>query len=306
MQELTQDNYEKKEPLEFFPLSISLLESIVPLLSECGYMLCDYTPGGLLFGMRRLYSPAVCVRDGVLFVSVLSEDRTHREYLVPTKANAQTLDMLREYADMHRLPLTVHGTANAAELTAKHYRCGYELSDELSDYIYDARSLAMLEGPRYHTQRTNIRKLQREHASWGYERITDVNLSDAVAFADALFSQYPDDGSKYYRAGVDIVYDSLFNLERLSLRGGLLRVDGEVCGVAVGFVKRSMLYIHVLRAKREVWGAWNLLCREFVLDNLADIQYVNMEDDLGDEGIRRMKMSYSPIEFIKRARTTEI
>lgn len=309
MQELIQDTQlpnENKEPLEFFPLNISLLERITPMLAKSKHMLCDYTPGGLLFGMRRLYSPAVCVRGDVLFVSLLSEDRTHREYLIPTSADAESLEMLREYARAHRLPLAVHGTESATEYAAKYYRCGYELSDELCDYVFDARSLATLEGAKYHTQRTNIRKLQREHESWRYERINGGDLADAVAFADSLFAQYQDDGSKYYSAGVEIVYDSLANLERLSLRGGLLRVDGEVCGVAVGFVKHRMLYIHVLRARREVWGAWNLLCREFVLDNLADIDYVNMEDDLGDEGIRRMKMSYSPIEFIKRAKTTVI
>ncbi len=294
------------EPLEFFPLGISLLERITPMLAASKIMLCDYTPGGLLFGIRRLYSPAVCVRGASLFISFLSEDRTHREYLVPTNADEESLELLRDYARANNLPLAVHGTERAAELTAKYYRCGYELSDELCDYVYDAQALASLEGAKYHSQRTNIRKLQREHESWSYERIDESNLAEAVAFADMLFSNHPDDESKYYSAGVDIVYDSLANLERLSLRGGLLRVDGAVCGVAVGFVKHRMLYIHILRASREIWGAWNLLCREFVLDNLADIEYVNMEDDLGDEGIRRMKMSYSPIEYIKRAKTIVI
>ena len=292
--------------IEFFPLNIPLLARITPMLAESRYMLCDYTPGGLLFGMRKLYSPAVCVRGESLFISILSDDRMHREYLMPTGGDEDSLDMLARYARENGHPLTVHGTAEGAERAARYFRRGYEVSDELCDYVYDAHALATLEGPDYHTQRTNIRKFEREHTSWGYERIDARNLTEAVAFADRLFAGLGDDGSRYFRAGVEIVYDALANLDALSLRGGLLRADGAVCGVAVGFVKHGMLYIHVLRADKSVWGAWNMLCREFVRDNLEDIKYVNMEDDLGDEGIRRMKMSYAPLRFIKRARTTVV
>ena len=292
--------------LEFLPLTVPLLAKITPMLAESEQMLCDYTPGGLLFGMRRLYSPTVCVRGEALYISVLSDDRTHREYLLPTSIGEESLERLAQYAGESPRPLVLHGTAKGAECAARYFRSGYEVSDELCDYVYDAQALASLEGPKYHTQRTNIRKFEREHDSWSYERIDPRNLAEAVAFADRLFASIEDDGSRFFRAGVEIVYDALANLDALSLRGGLLRADGEVCGVAVGFVKHGMLYIHVLRADRAMWGAWNMLCREFVRDNLADIEYVNMEDDLGDEGIRRMKMSYSPIEFIKRAKTAII
>ncbi len=290
------------ETLEFVPLNIPMLCRITPILEKSKHMLCDYTPGGLLFGMRKLYSPAVCVMGDSLFVSFLSEDRMSREYLIPTCGGEESLELLARYARERRQPITLHGTVSEAEAVARYFQSGYEVSDELCDYVYDAHALATLEGSKYHTQRTNIRKFAREHVSWGYERIDEHNLTDAVEFADRLFLNVKDDGSRFYRSGVEIVYDTLANLDALSLRGGLLRADGKVCGVAVGFVKHAMLYIHVLRADRSVWGAWNVLCRDFVQDNLADIEYVNMEDDLGDEGVRRMKMSYAPVKFIKRAR----
>ncbi len=292
------------EKLEFFPLSISLLSRITPILLRSKNMLSDYTPGGLLFGMHGLYSPTVCIRDDSLFISILSEDRMHREYLMPIGDEIESLELLDKYTSEHNFPLVIYGTSKNAEIAARHFRCGYELSDELCDYVYDAHTLASLEGSRYHNQRTNIRRLQREHESWRYERLDESNLPDAVEFARRLFSEDKGDGSKYWQAGVDIVFDSLSNLASLSLVGGILYVDGRAAGVAVGSVKHGMLYIHVLRADREIWGAWNLLCYEFVRDNIDTIQYVNMEDDLGDEGIRRMKLSYGPIDFIKRAKTT--
>ena len=272
------------------------------MLTECPYMLCDYTPGGLLFGMKKLYSTEVCIADGRVFLSVISDDRMRREFILPTGELLSSVGMLYKYAEERGIECVLQGTCAEAELVAKEFSCGYEISDGLFDYVYDARSLARLEGAAYHTQRTNIRKLWREHESWRYERVTKENRADAIEFADRLFSELPSDGTLHFQAGVDIVYDSLSNLEALSLRAGVLYVDGRVEAVCVGYVKHEMLYIHVLRASRKITGAWQLLCSEFVADNLGEIKYVNMEDDLGHAGLSRMKMSYSPIEYIKRAR----
>ena len=290
--------------LDFSPLTVDALSEITPILKESGSMLCDYTPGGLLFGIRELYSPQICLHDGRLFVSVLSEDGLSREFLMPTGDAERSLDMLYSYTKKNNIPFIFGGiTKDDAETAARHFGCEYEITDRLYDYVYDAESLASLKGSKYHTHRTNIRKLERQHESYSYKRIEDAaDIETALAFADELFSGEEPVTSKYWQAGKDIVYDSLKNLNRLCMRAGILCVDGMAAGVAVGFIKHETLYIHVLRAKREIWGAWNLLCREFVSDSLSEIKYVNMEDDLESDGIRRMKMSYAPIDFIRRCR----
>ena len=85
-----------KSTLEFLPLNVKLLSKITPMLCECPYMLCDYTPGGLLFGMKRLYSTEVCVADGRVFLSVISDDRMRREFIMPTGELSSSVEMLYE------------------------------------------------------------------------------------------------------------------------------------------------------------------------------------------------------------------
>jgi len=294
---------EAESELDFVPLTIKSLSKLTPKLKESRAMLCDYTPGGLLFGMRKLYSPIISSTPDAVFISVRSDTDLCREYMLPIGADISSIDILYEHAKKNNDPLTVGALPQyEAEMIARRFHCGYEMTGELCDYVFDAKALATLEGSSYQTQRTNIRKLSREHESWSYARIDKTNVGDAVAFANELFRGAVSDGSRFWQAGVDIVYDSLKNLDALDLVGGILYVDGACAGVAVGFIKHEMLYIHVLRAKREIWGAWNLLCREFVADHQSEIKYVNMEDDLGNSGIRRMKMSYAPIEFINRCK----
>ncbi len=292
-----------KGELDFIPLTVKSLSKLKSKLADCRSMLCDYTTGGLLFGMRSLYSPQYAQGSHATYISVRSDDGAQREFLLPLPYSTDAVDELYEYTKKKNIPLIFSGlTENFAAHIARHLHCGYSMTDELCDYVYNAKALATLEGSSYHTQRTNIRKLQRTHENREYRKITEDNLSDALAYADRLFSGFNADGSTFAQAGKEIVYDSLQNLDSLGMSGGILYVDGRACGVAAGTVKRDMLYIHVLRADREIWGAWNLLCREFVSAHADKINYVNMEDDLGDSGIRRMKMSYAPIEFINRCR----
>ena len=304
MQDLTTPTQTDNEcKLDFLPLTVKSLSELTPKLRESRAMLCDYTPGGLLFGINNLYAPMICITPEAALISVRSESELAREYMLPIGAGIEAVDILFEHAKKNNSPLILGGIPrNEAEMIARRFHCDYEMTDKLCDYVYDAKALATLEGSSYQTQRTNIRKLEREHESWSYRRLCPENVSDALAFADELFSGATPDGSEFWQAGVEIVYDALANLDALDLVGGILYVDGAVAGIAVGFIKHEMLYIHVLRAKRDIWGAWNLLCREFTADKVHKIKYVNMEDDLENAGIRRMKMSYAPIEFINRCK----
>ncbi len=286
--------------LLFTPLDIADISRLKETLTDCGAALCDYTTGGLLFGVHSLYKPEIAEGKHASYISVLSDDGDGREFLMPLPFSLEAVDELCDYAKKEGGALTLSGlTEPYAKIIAEHLKTEYSTSDRLCDYVYDADSLAALEGKRYHTQRTNIRKLEKTYKSWEYQSITAENLPDAIACADALFEGL-DLQEKYAEAGRDIVYDSLYNLDALGMSGGILYVDGVACGVAAGTLKHGMLYIHVLRARRDIWGAWNLLCREFVRAHSGKARLVNMEDDLDDAGIRRMKRSYSPIDFIKR------
>ena len=296
------DTQKSDGELCFTRLDTEGLSRLKEKLTECDSALCDYTTGGLLFGMRSLYKPEIAEGACASFISVLSEEGGEREFLMPIPFSLDAVDELCAYAKKENAPLTFSGLSEPyAKIIAEHLNAEYSMTDRLSDYVYDAQALSALEGKHYHTQRTNIRKLERTHKSWEYQSITAENLPDAIACADALFEGL-DLQEKYAEAGRDIVYDSLYNLDALGMSGGILYIDGTAAGIAVGTLKQEMLYIHVLRARREIWGAWNLLCREFVRAHAGKAKLVNMEDDLDNEGIRRMKRSYSPINFIKRCR----
>jgi hypothetical protein len=85
------------------------------------------------------------------------------------------------------------------------------------------------------------------------------------------------------------------NFKELKLVGGLLRIDGEVVAFTIGEPLNSTTFVvHVEKAYSEIQGAYPMINQQFVIHECEDYEYVNREEDLGEEGLRKAKMSYYP------------
>lgn len=57
--------------------------------------------------------------------------------------------------------------------------------------------------------------------------------------------------------------------------------------------------MHVEKAFFDVTGAYPMINRTFLEHEAAGLQYVNREDDAGDEGLRKAKLSYHPAYMLE-------
>ena len=84
----------------------------------------------------------------------------------------------------------------------------------------------------------------------------------------------------------------------LGLEGGLIRVYGEVVAFTMGDRLNSDTYdVHFEKAYGELQGAYAMINREFarwVRAKHPNVRYLNREDDMGVEGLRKAKESYYP------------
>ena len=84
----------------------------------------------------------------------------------------------------------------------------------------------------------------------------------------------------------------------LGLKGGLIRADGEVVAFAVGEqINEDTLVVHIEKAFSEVPGAYAFINQQFLVHEADGLKYVNREDDVGEPGLRKAKLSYHP-EFL--------
>lgn len=92
--------------------------------------------------------------------------------------------------------------------------------------------------------------------------------------------------------------NALRKREFLGLKGGLLRANGEVVAFALGEqINEDTLVVHIEKAFSEVPGAYAVINQQFLIHESGGLKYVNREDDVGEPGLRKAKLSYHP-EFL--------
>jgi hypothetical protein len=97
------------------------------------------------------------------------------------------------------------------------------------------------------------------------------------------------------------IHRILNNYGRLGVKGGVLEVEEGIVGVILGEVlNRSTFVIHIEKAKSTLKGCYQALEVEFLKAEAGAWPFTNKEQDLGQEGLRRAKLSYNPSGMVKK------
>ncbi len=169
---------------------------------------------------------------------------------------------------------------------------------DVADYVYETEKLIQLSGKKYHGKKNHINRLIANHPDWKYEPITKENVLECLAMAEEWGRKNDCDTDRDKHQELSVAIQGLHMLEELDLKGGLLRVEGEVVAFTFGeAVSEDTFVVHVEKAFAEIQGAYPLINREFLKAEAAGYRYVNREDDTGAEGLRKAKLSYHP-EFL--------
>ena len=174
-------------------------------------------------------------------------------------------------------------------------------SEKYDDYLYASEDIVTLRGRKYNGQRNHINKFKKLYPDYRFEMITEENAHLAKDFCEYYFesSKKQTSISDIERAQMPELFD---NWNEYAQLGGILFVGERVVGVSVGEIVGDTLIVHVEKADITFEGAYpmltNCFAREFA-DN-ERCQFINREEDCGDEGLRISKKSYHPVEMIRK------
>lgn len=169
------------------------------------------------------------------------------------------------------------------------------------DYVYSAESLRTLAGKKLSSKRNHINRFEENNPDWGYEEITPGNLGEALAMHREWCKEAGcmDNESLYHESCA--VEETFRHFEELELTGGLIRTNGRVVAYTFGEPLSEDTYlVHIEKAFYDIQGAYPIINREFCRANTEGFMYVNREDDTGDEGLRKAKLSYRPEKMIEK------
>ena len=82
---------------------------------------------------------------------------------------------------------------------------------------------------------------------------------------------------------------------------GGIYIDGRLEAFTFAdMLKEDMVCVHIEKANPEIRGLYPAINKIFLCEEYPDVKFVNREDDLGLENLRKAKMSYNPIELIEK------
>jgi hypothetical protein len=89
---------------------------------------------------------------------------------------------------------------------------------------------------------------------------------------------------------------ALRHFEELGLQGGMLRVEGKIVAFTYGMpINYDTFGVHVEKADTTFDGSYAMINYEFANHIPEQYIYLNREEDLGIEGLRKAKLSYHPV-----------
>ncbi len=172
----------------------------------------------------------------------------------------------------------------------------------ITDYLYLQSELAEFSGKKFHSKRNFCSRFEREYEGrWRFEEITEKNIDDVWLFHDAWSRKNGGSSSLTLQEESTTIALLLYNLNTLGARGGLLRANGKVVAFTAGApVSRDTYDVSVEKADYDIVGAYPMICREFVRNVCNGYQFINREDDMGLENLRKAKLSYNPVMLINK------
>ena len=180
-------------------------------------------------------------------------------------------------------------------LFSSRYADRYQIKEnrDAFDYLYLQSDLAALAGKKYHSKRNHIHAFEKRFA-WEFCPITEENTDQVLRCAEKWYAENEDRLDRYMRCEATGIRTMLENREALGISGGVIFADSQVVAFTMGSPVNSEVFdIHIEKALADYAECYTLINREFA-KTLSAYRYINREDDMGLEGLRKAKLSYHP------------
>lgn len=168
------------------------------------------------------------------------------------------------------------------------------------DYIYSREKLSTLAGKKLHGKRNHIARF-KDGEDWSYEPMNEENLEECRQMTYSWIRMRAEKWNGEMEEEVMVLHEGFDHRKELGLIGGVLRKGGEMVAFSMGEPLNSETFVvHFEKAYPDMQGAYPMINQQFVLNECQDYTYINREEDTGDPGLRKAKLSYYPEILLKK------
>ena len=250
-----------------------------------------------------------------LFISGLShlEIEKHEYFVFPplTKTGHYEPESLSAAVEQVKIRMEEHGERFTLRLVPIHMKPILEeawpgvrfVEDRPNyDYLYSKQDLVELKGKKLHGKKNHLNFFKNNY-EYEYVALTPDMVGTVMQFLEEFNSrkELSPHEMEWLMMETDAMRDVVLNLDKLDYIAGAIVIDGKVEAFSIGAkTGRETVTVHVEKANSQIRGLYPAINNEFCKALPDEIMFVNREEDMGIENLRKAKLSYKPIELVEK------
>ena len=286
--------------LTFHRLTLSDRKAYQAVSLRSGRRNCNFTFANLI-GWQFWFQTEVCICHDAAVLRFTLDGK--RAYMICV-AGTPCCELLKAICDDCGGRLTLLGLEDEAALQLQQNACreGIDIVVEPRrnqyDYLYRRADLAALQGGRLKAKRNHVNKFRAEHPDFEYRELT-LEMFDECRRLESVWREERGDTNPEYgdtiRAEQRAMENVFANWDALDMIGGSIWLDGNMVAFTYGAaVTVDTFDVCVEKADRSIDGLFSVINQQFAAHLPEHYIYLNREEDMGLEGLRKAKLSYHP------------
>lgn len=256
---------------------------------------------------RNILSIEWALVDELLYVKATDLDKEKPYILPPLGINNEenmekSLLKVKDYFLKAGFPFTIRAiTQEIKELMESLFSGQLIFTEEreLFDYVYLVDDLVNLKGRRYHRKRNHIKNFKKLYSNYQLLPLTEDLITACIENLKEWCEKRDCKKDPSLLCEQEAIIEALEKFSQLDYIGAVMLVDDKIEGFTLGEkLNKDTVVIHAEKGNVDLKGIYPTINQEFLKMYWSEMTYVNREEDLGREGLRKAKMSYYPFKLV--------
>ena len=290
--------------IDFQKLTPSQREEYNNVLFSCPPRGCEYSFANLtLWGLQK----AAFLHDCVALFSHFYGKSVY-PYPIGNGDRRAVIELILQDAKERGIPCRIAGMTDADREELEAWFPGKFLikaNRDGSDYVYAIDDLADLKGKKFQKKRNHYNRFCAAFPDHEMIPLDSCSLDRARHLVDGWFYSHIRTNPERNYLLENIAMSRAFqNYGYLDMEGCILMVQGQAAAVTMATrLSEDTFDVHFEKAREDIDGAYGAVNCEFaryLRGKYPRVRFLNREDDMGIEGLRKAKLSYQPHHMVEK------
>lgn len=284
--------------INFKPIELSDKRAIEACFEGKTYRACDFSFTNLLAWIDK-FKTVFAIEHETVFLR-FQDTNKQIYYMMPVGKLSlkRAFALIMIDAEENNIPFQMKGISEEMWKQIQNEMPGkfiYVHDRDNDEYIYLSEKLITLKGKKLQSKRNHINRFKADNPDWSYFPLTSQGeLDECLVMLNKWDNVHEnkDNSIKYDYIATKFMLQNFFYLD---LKGGAIRVNGKIVAFSIGErLTDDTFVVHVEKAFSDINGAYTIINQQFIEHEASEFTYINREEDMGLDSLRKAKLSYYP------------